>query len=74
MKIKAKDAKVGQTVRWGVVTLTIERIVDYTQKNGIEYKVFWGKAVRGCGRGVKPIRYENYDINAKNETFLTLVN
>lgn len=73
MKIQAKNIQVGQTVKWGVVTLTVERIVPFTQKNGIEGKIFYGPATRSFGRGVKPIKYETYDINAKNETFLTLI-
>ncbi len=72
MKIQAQDVKVGMTVGWGVVTLTVERIETYTQKNGTECKTFWGKATMPSPRGFKPTSYEKYDFTAKNETWLTL--
>ena len=72
MKIQAKDVQVGMTVKWGVVTLTVERIESFTQKNGIEGKVFYGSAVRSFGKGIRPAKYKSYDINAKNETWLSL--
>jgi hypothetical protein len=72
MKIQAKDVKVGMTVKWGVVTITVSEIVPFTQKNGITGKIFYGSATRSYGRGVKPTFYKSYDINAKDESWLTL--
>lgn len=73
MKIQAKDVTVGMKIRWGVVTLTVERIVPFTQKNGKTGKFFYGPAERSLGRGFKPVVLANSEINAKDETFLTLL-
>ena len=72
MKIQAKDVKVGMTVKWGVVTITVERIKTFTQKNGKTGKIFYGPATRSFGRGIKPAKYAQYDIDPKDETWLTL--
>jgi len=72
MKIQAKDVKIGQTIKWGVVTLTVKKIKSFTQKNGIEGKIFYGNAIRSFGRNVRPAKFDNYDISPKNETWLTL--
>ena len=70
MKIQAKDVKVGMIVKWGVVTITVERIEPFIQKNGKTGKLFYGPATRSWGRGVKPSHYENYDINVKDDSWL----
>lgn len=72
MKIQAKDVKVGMTVGWGVVTLTVEEIKTFTQKNGVTGRFFYGPATRSWGRGIKPSKYESYDINAKDESWLVV--
>lgn len=72
MKIQAKDVKVGMTVKWGVVTINVERIETFTQKNGKTGKKFYGPATRSMGRGFKPAKSPQYDIDVKYETWLTL--
>ena len=72
MKIKAKEVKQGMTIKWGVVTITVEQIETFTQKNGKTGKVFYGPAIRSFGRGVRPSKYSNYDIEVKDETFVTV--
>ena len=73
MKIQAKDIQVGMLIQWGVVKLTVERIVPFTQKNGKTGKFFYGPGERSLGKGFKPIRLDNGEINAKDETFLTVL-
>ena len=72
MKIMAKDVKVGMTIKWGVVTITVKEIKPFTQKNGKKGKLFYGPATRSMGKGFKPCVYDNYDISAKDETWLIL--
>jgi len=72
MKIQAKEAKIGQTIKWGVVTITIERIEKDYQKNGVEVLTFFGPAIRSAGRGFKPYHYKQYDISPKSETIISL--
>ena len=69
MKIQAKDVKVGMTIRWGVVTMVVEKIESTHQKNGKEQKLFTGDITRSRGRGYKPIKYHS-TIKVKSETFL----
>ena len=72
MKIQAKDVQVGMTVKWGVVTLTVNEIVPFTAKNGREGKVFFGPAIRSYGRGVKPRHFQNEDISVWSESWLSI--
>lgn len=72
MKIKAKEVETGMTIKWGVVTITVNNIETFTQKNGITGKVFYGPATRSFGRGVRPAKYKTYDIEVKDETFVTV--
>jgi len=74
MKIQAKDVKVGMTIKWGVVTLTVSKIACFTQKNGITGKTFYGSATRSFGRGIKPAYYNSYDIGVKDASWLTIKN
>jgi hypothetical protein len=68
MKIQAKEVQVGMTVIWGVVSITVEKIVPFTQKNGKTGKTFYGSAVRSMGRGRKPSFSANYYINVRDES------
>jgi hypothetical protein len=72
MKIQAKDVKIGDIVKWGLITIKVKEIQDFTQKNGIKGKTFFGPAFRSCGRGIEPIVFKDYDISPKNDTWLAL--
>lgn len=70
MKIQAKDVQIGMTIKWGVVTINVKEIQNYTQKNGKTAKIFLGPAKVSNGRGFKPSTFDNYDIYAKDESWL----
>lgn len=72
MTIEAQDVKVGMTIKWGVVTITVNAIETFTQKNGVTGKVFYGPAIRSFGRGVRPAKYSEYDIEVKDKTIVTV--
>ncbi len=72
MKIKAKEVKVGMTVGWGVVTITVNKIEESFLKNGKQLITLYGSATRSHGGGFKPSIYPNYYITPKGETFLRL--
>ena len=69
MKIQAKDVKVGMVIKWGVVTMDVEKIETAYQKNGKEIKLFTGNVTRSMGRGNKPAYYHD-TIKIKSDTFL----
>ena len=77
-KIQAKDVQTGMTIRWGAVTITVEEIVPYTQKNGIEGKKFIGMAKRSIERGnhirrnSRALAAHKTDIHVKNLTWVTV--
>ena len=72
MRIQAKDVQVGMTVTWGVVTIAVQRIVPFEQKNGKTGRTFYGSAKRSFGRNIRPAQYDMYDISPKDETWLTV--
>ena len=74
MTKKANTVKIGMTVRWGVVTLTVEKIEESFQKNGKQLITLYGSAVRSMGRGYKPRVFEDYSITPKGETLLNIIN
>jgi len=69
MKIQAKDVKVGMVIKWGVVTMEVEKIETAYQKNGKELKLFTGNVTRSHGRGYPPVYYHD-TIKVKEDTFL----
>jgi len=69
MKIQAKDVKVGMTIKWGVVTMMVEKVETTYQKNGKELKLFTGNVTRSMGRGQKPVKYHD-TIKVKSKTLL----
>tara|TARA_R110001606_G_scaffold341398_1_gene489736 strand:- start:355 stop:576 length:222 start_codon:yes stop_codon:yes gene_type:complete len=69
MKIQAKDVKVGMTITWGVVTVTVKRIENGVQKNGKETVSFYGDGVRSMGRGYDKRALKNYDFTMKADSF-----
>ena len=73
MKIKANEVTEGMTVRWGVITITVERIEESFQKNGKQLITLFGDYFRSHGRGHKPSQHKNDSITPKGETFLILV-
>tara|TARA_R110000822_G_scaffold161983_1_gene302318 strand:+ start:442 stop:663 length:222 start_codon:yes stop_codon:yes gene_type:complete len=72
MEIKANKVTKGMIVRWGVVTLTIERIEESFQKNGKQLITLYGSAFRSMGRGHKQRSFKDYSITPKGETYLKL--
>ena len=72
MKTQAKNVKIGMTIKWGVVTITVKEIKNFVQKNQVEGKTFIGSAIRTMGIGNKSIQYPYYEIQVKNETFVTI--
>ncbi len=72
MKIKAKEVKLGMKIGWGVITITVEKITNGMQKNGIETISFEGVGTRSMGKGYKPLKEYKTDFTVKSETFLDL--
>lgn len=69
MTIKAKDVKEGMIIKWGVVTMEVNRIETAHQKNGKELRLFTGSVTRSMGRGNKPACYQD-TIRVKSDTLL----
>lgn len=72
MKVKANQIELGMTVRWGVVTITVDKIEESFQKNGKQLITLHGAISRSHGRGYKPTKFYG-KITPKGETLLPLV-
>ena len=76
MKIKAKDLKVGQDVKFGNNWLKIEKLIEGTQKNGKVFiqvcgTVYEGKIKSPHGNRKILAHYSDYN-TPKAETLVTI--